>query len=203
MADSVTLFGIEVPRTPRRQGGVMTAPSELRVAGVWLLERCIRAALEHTDVASVTLLTGDPDQGIFDLIEKYNVKEAMATDWLGRMSDRARAAGPRDCAIHMRGDVVMRDYESLAKAIEVVRSMPDVSRVVAAYPSKQKAAGNHALSANDMPICPAFEIYKLTNFGVVDIGALSSGAAFVNIEESDFSMLETPEDWLKAERLLQ
>ena len=221
MAQPLIFIGIEAPRSPRRPlPGLEPEYSELTSDGA-LVERCLRVALELTDVEAVTVISGEPGQDVFDVVERYS---ALATDlatWMTRVAGRAGNAEANDAVVYLRADVVLRDMSVLAKALDVLRALPDIARVEPAYrPLRQPPAGTFSLErAPDkrltprafvpprgtlgMP-CPAFEIHRLRRFRQSGLGAAVAGdSAFVWIDEEDFVILESPLDGLRAMMLLE
>ncbi|MCK6440408.1 MAG: hypothetical protein L6Q71_09455, partial [Planctomycetes bacterium] len=117
--------------------------------------------------------------------------------------------------------MVLRDYAVVKKAVEVIRALPDIHRVEAAYrPRRQPLEraftveigrdGTMVEERLSLPkgelgmACPAFEAHRLSNFNLGSLQAPAlSGAAFLWIDEEDFVVLETPLDYLRAELLLR
>ncbi|MCA8940538.1 MAG: hypothetical protein KDB07_12050 [Planctomycetes bacterium] len=226
MATPLTIVGIDVPRFPTKIAGEHRSGSEWVVAGQNILERAVKAALEVTGAEHIRLLTGAPDQGIFDLVEKYGVVETELPSWLQRSADLARSANEGDVAVFLRAGVLLRHYKPLRKAIDAVRHLKDVDRCEAAMRPERYATSLsnihfvnrgdegtrlqpcHEVLAQDLSdfavLCPAFEVMKLRGFSMNRIGGVAqSGTAFVWVDEGDQVSLEGPIDWLRAEVMLE
>jgi hypothetical protein len=152
----LTLIGIELPRFPiRGADGEMLAPGAWRVGRVSLLHRCIQTALAFTDAESIRLLTGEPDQAVFDAVESFGPVDAVLSDWLGGLASRAPKAQPEDLVVIMRMAVVTRGFASLGQAIEGCRALADVESVLPVVQDRGEAVP-----------CAAFEVHKLSRFGI-------------------------------------
>ena len=220
MAESLTIIGIEVPRAPQYQsGGEHRVFGEWEIGGQRILERKVKQALKLASDESLTLITGEPDQGVFNLVENYRVAEADLMSWILGVTDGARVPNKEDVVVFMRGDVVLRSHEVIEKAIEVLRVIPDISRVEVAYQPKKQSPrsaisigveggelieNRFDLPAGDIGLtCPLFEVQRLKNFKPDTFDAPKlSGMPFLWIDEDDFVVLETPLDFLRSELLL-
>lgn len=194
------LAGVEVPRRPQvlATGGACS-PGEWRLAGELLAERALKAALARTDKDNVKLITGEPDEGVFALVEKYGVHECPLVDWMTKASDRAAGANPDDLVIFIRAEVVMRSYGVLDAAIAAARK-PNVTRVETAYTLKRPFG---CMTAGERALCPAFEVHRLTSFGFQMPGYGVSGSSVeIDIDEDDFAVIDTPAEIARAERII-
>jgi hypothetical protein len=197
MGEARTFVGIEIPRVPQRLAdGTFTEPGGWRVGGVGLLDRLIGMALAFTTTDHIRLLTGAPDQAVFDAMARYDVQCAVLTEWMGQLAGFAAEAGPEDVAVVLRMQELCTDSAALASAIEGCRGLAEVDSVV-------PAVGERGDDAAELAPCGAFEVTKVRCFAA---GGFSQAAARrverVVVAPEHWNPLRTRADWVRAEAML-
>jgi hypothetical protein len=226
MEAGVTLVAIEVPRAPQVIPG-----REVRSMGEWaagrheLLRRWVRMALTLTDAQSIRLITGQPDQAVFDLVADFGVLESLLSDWIAVLADRATSAGQDDAVVFIRGASAMASADPIRRALEAMRSARDIDTVEPAVMPVQEPL--HALGvlggASQGPIpwhrllspspdaatiasmgftVPVFEVRRLKSLASpagIRPGGNSKSQGFVWVEEQQVAMTDDPLGLLRAE----
>lgn len=215
MAKIGVFFGLEVPAQPLCVGGTLQPAGHWTIAGEWLLERWVRAALQVCEAENFRLLSGNPDQAVFDLAARYGVQVVEAVTWLSGIARRALAAQPHELVVLARGDVLLRHFDPLFTAVEVARGAASPLRIEAAYrvPSERRVEtvrpvvmpngelALHSVATDEQAAwpCPAFEVHPLRSFGM---HRHSRQTAFVWINLDDYVRIESQLDVLRAEVML-
>lgn len=225
MEAPVTLVAIEVPRSPQ-----VVSARDVRSMGEWaagrhaLLARWVRLALEVTDAQSIRLVTGQPDQAVFDLVAAYGVVDTLLSDWIASLSDRAATAGADDASVFIRGASAMASAEPLRRALAALRSSRTTATVEpAVMPVRERllecgtvdATGAvrawgglvsppvDALDVSAMGfVVPVFEVRRLKSLsgpGGIRPGGDGKSRGFVWIEEHEAATADGPLGMLHAE----
>lgn len=226
MEAPVTLVAIEVPRSPQ-----VISARDVRSMGEWaagrhaLLARWVRLALEVTDAQSIRLVTGQPDQAVFDLVSAYGVVDTLLSDWIASLSDRASTAGADDASVLIRGASAMADAGPLRRALAALRAsrttatvepavMPVRERLlecgtIDAVTGAARAWGglvSPGIDAGDVSamgfVVPVFEVRRLKSLsgpGGIRPGGDAKTRGFVWIEEHEAAMADGPLGMLHAE----
>lgn len=224
MAEALIHIGIDLPRRPLKVPGVgQLNPGDWQVAGESVIGRVVETALKLADPENIRLVTGDPDEGIYRLVEQHGVPEVDLGMWLENTARAAREASEDALVIILRPEVVLRNYRSLVKAIEGCRANARIERVEPAFRPQRHTLDSCVLSTGSklVPLadwlgtdratlgrlafpCPAFEVIKLRQFRYDTLSSpvgLPSG--FVWIDEGDAVLLDRPIDFLRAEAMLK
>lgn len=223
MANALTWVGIEVPRTPQvLPDGRVLSTGEWEAGGVSLLDRWIQIALHVAPPSRIRLVTGEPDQHVFDLAAANGLLEVNLTDWVNTLSERGKNAGKDDALVLMRGACVLASPATVRESLATLRRLSHVDRVEpAAIPRRQSLSGLYSLDRNgslstlasQLPDAPLPEMaFPVPIFEVQRLRALARGfeptahprnVGFVWVEESEFAVVDSLLGLLYAERICE
>jgi len=222
VADPLTLIGIEVPRAPQVAArGVIHSYGEWMAGRHSLLGRWVAMALQLTEAANIRLITGEPDQAVFDFVERFGLVDAVLSDWVAGLSERAKQADERDAVVLMRGMGAVASPNVIRRAIEALRATSAIGVVEPALRPRQQAltemtvvgAGGMQLPWKAMLgtpdtaamglAVPVFEVRRLRtyrrDFGLAGGAPQSSG--FVWVDEDEVAIADDALGLARAEWL--
>ncbi len=222
---STLYIGIEVPRSPQSlPDGRLRSNGEWQAGSHRLLDRWLKLAVMLAPADQIRLITGSPDQAVYDLIEQYpGTVEVALSDWVGNHSARAADCKPGDAVLLIRSQSAIASAAPIHAAIKLLQGSSRLNRVEPALRpmsdrlvdaislnrsmqtrfSQLLGVGAAEMTEWMLPL-PIFELTRLAAFrpsaGLIVPG---SSVGFVEVSEESAVLIETPLDLLRAELICE
>ncbi len=214
-------IAIQLPSSPQYLPGKgFLPPGKWEFFGKSLLEYNIRLALKFSAPKTTWILHQQPDEGVFEMVERFGVRELQTFHWLEKMAEIGSKALPEDILILLRSEFLLLNGEqTLKKAQYALQRTPAVHHVEPAFPLKsstlhklihlqpaQKEGGDsQKLSSPSETLgipCPAFEAHRLQSFHKLS-KAHNQKRGFLWVSQNDIVNLLDPFDRLRALPIFQ